>query len=202
MSSNDETVRELLDEHGTTYAEQAHITLKDKPSALYRLLVLAILLAKPIDAKLAVNAAIELSRAGYRTPEHMRDADWQARVDALGRAHYRRYDEGTATRLGEGAQLLLDRYRGDLRRLRDAAEDTDGVLARLQEFPGVGKTCAAIFAREAQGVWPDLAPFFDAKALQGAEKAGLPASPDKLGELVDPADLPRLAAALVRVELS
>ncbi len=32
----------------------------------------------------------------------MSEASWQDRVDALGRGHYRRYDERTATmRLGE-----------------------------------------------------------------------------------------------------
>ena len=112
---------QLIEDHGTTYAEAAQIKLADTPSPLYRLLVLANLLSTRIDADIAVAAAIELSAAGYRTPERMRDATWQRRVDALGRGHYRRYDESTATRLGDGAELLLTEYRGDLRRLRDGA---------------------------------------------------------------------------------
>jgi hypothetical protein len=60
----------------------------------------------------------ELSTVGYRTPRAMRAASWQDRVDALGRGHYRRYDERTATMLGDGASLVSERWRGDLRRLR------------------------------------------------------------------------------------
>src|SRR5699024_3493768 len=136
-----------------------------------------------------------------RTPQRMVDATWQQRVDALGRGHYRRYDESTATRLGDGARLLLDTYRGDLRRLRDVADDTAGILRRLQDFPGIGPTGAAIFAREAQDVWPALAPCFDTKALDGARKAGLPEAADELDALIDPSDRSRFAAALGRVAL-
>lgn len=195
------TVERLLEIHGTTYAEQAGIRLTDKPSPLYRLLVLALLLSTRISADIAVAASKELSRAGFRTPRRMRDATWQQRVDALGRGHYRRYDESTATRLGDGADLLLDRYRGDLRRLRDEVDDARDVLSRLQEFPGIGRTGAAIFAREAQGIWPHLAPHFDPKALDGARRIGLPDVADRLAGLVSPDEQPRLAAALVRVAL-
>lgn len=199
--SHRDTIDQLLDRHGTTYAEQAGIRLDDKPSPLYRLLVLATLLSTRISADIAVAAARELTAAGYRTPQRMRAATWQQRVDALGRGHYRRYDESTATRLEDGADLLLDRYRGDLRRLRDAADGVDDLLVRLQEFPGIGPTGAAIFAREAQGVWPELAPFFDRKAMDGARRVGLPADPDRLDALVRPDERPRLAAALVRAAL-
>lgn len=196
------TIDQLLERYGITYAEQAGIRLADKPSPLYRLLVLATLLSTRITADIAVAAAQELSAAGFRTPQRMREATWQQRVDALGRGHYRRYDESTATRLGDGADLLLDRYRGDLRRLRDAADGSDDLLQRLQEFPGIGPTGAAIFAREAQGVWPELAPCFDTKALDGARRVGLPTDATQLDRLVTATDRPRLAAALVRAALA
>jgi hypothetical protein len=51
------------------------------------------------------------------------------------RAHYRRYDESTATALGEGAQLLIDRWHGDLRRLR---LDEPGVGARRWTMTNIG----------------------------------------------------------------
>ncbi|MFC7624640.1 endonuclease [Microlunatus sp. GCM10028923] len=199
--SRDETVRQLLADHGRTYAEEAGITLRDQPSPLYRLLVLALLLSVRIDAAIAVAAARELSAAGFRTPERMAKATWQQRVDALGRGHYRRYDERTATMLGDGAALLLDRYRGDLRRLRDEADGKADLLDRLQQFPGIGPAGASIFAREAQGTWPELAPHVDERTAEGAERFGLPRSADRLAALVAPDDLPRLAAALVRATL-
>ncbi|MGW0519849.1 endonuclease [Crossiella sp. NPDC003009] len=200
MSAQD-TVRDLLKRGGRTYAEQAGITLADKPAPLYRLLVLATLLSTRIRADIAVDAARELKVFG--TPEKMLAASWQERVDALGRAHYVRYDESTATALGEGAQLLLARWHGDLRELRAEADgDTGKLTGLLTEFPRIGPVGADIFCREAQAVWPELRPYFDRKALQGAEKAGLPGDPAKLGELVSGPDQARLAAALVRAELA
>ncbi|HCA86539.1 MAG TPA: endonuclease [Streptomyces sp.] len=217
---NDELVRALLDEQGRTYADEAGIRLKDTPQSLYQLLVLSLLLSARIRADIAVASARALFAAGMRDARRMADATWQQRVDALGEGGYRRYDERTATQLGDGAELLLDRYGGDLRRLRAAAGgggsggssgggkgsgggggDVEEEKALLQEFPGIGPTGADIFLREAQGVWPELRPYIDSKALAGAERVGLPGSPAALAKLVDGDDLPRLAAALVRVAL-
>jgi hypothetical protein len=201
MARQDDVVRRLLDRHGRTYAEQAGIRLADKPSPLYRLLVLSVLLSARISAGVAVAAARELSTAGYRTAQRMRDATWQQRVDALGRGHYRRYDERTATMLGDGAELLLDRWEGDLRRLHAEADDVRQVERFLQDFPGIGPTGAAIFCREVQGVWTDLAPYVDDRARRGAERLGLPSDPARLARLVTADDLPRLVAGCVRASL-
>src|SRR5207244_4128295 len=75
----------LLDRYGRTFAEEAGIRLADRPAPLYQLLVLATLLSARISAGVAVAAARELFRAGYRTPQAMSQASWQDRVDALGR---------------------------------------------------------------------------------------------------------------------
>jgi hypothetical protein len=134
-------VAELLTRHGRLYAEDAGIRLADRPGPLYQLLVLATLLSAPIPAETAVAAAGELFTAGYRNPKAMSEASWQDRVDALGRGHYRRYDERTATMLGDGADLLSGKWYGDLRRLRDQADGEAGAIAAmLTEFPGVGPT--------------------------------------------------------------
>ncbi|MEU4641839.1 hypothetical protein [Micromonospora sp. NPDC023814] len=202
MGDDRRMAKVLLDRRGTTYAEEAGIRLADRPAPLYQLLVLATLLSTRIRACVAVSAARELFAAGYRTPQAMEAASWQDRVDALGRGHYRRYDERTSTMLGTGARLCLDRWRGDLRRLHREADGEPPALRRLlTEFPGIGPTGADIFLREAQVVWPDLRPYADRRALSGAERLGLPRSPDKLAGLVGPADFGRLASALVRVSL-
>lgn len=202
MSSTDR-VRKLLDEYGTTYAEEAGITLRDKPAPLYQLLVLTVLFSVRISADIAVAAARELFHAGWRTPRGLLGSTWQQRVDALGRGHYKRYDESTATYLADGAQLLVDTYQGDLRRLRDkAGNDPPAIRERLTEFPRIGPTGAEIFCREAQSVWPELRPSFDRKALASAHDAGLPDDAEALAELVPATDLSRLAAALVRRSLS
>jgi hypothetical protein len=196
-------MRALLDAHGRTYADEAGIPLKDTPQPLYRLLVLACLLSARIRADIAVAAARELTAAGMRDPRRMAEATWQQRVDALGRGGYRRYDERTATQLGDGAALATERYGGDLRRLRDQADgDTATIRGLLQEFPGVGPAGADIFLREAQAVWPGTAPYLDAKALQGARTLDLPTEPATLLRLADGAEPAVVAAALVRVALA
>ncbi|MFK8909409.1 endonuclease [Streptomyces sp. YS-3] len=197
------TAERLLQEYGRTHAEEAGIHLRDTPAPLHQLLSLCVLFSVRIKADIAVAAARELFEAGMRTPKAMLAASWQDRVDALGRAHYRRYDESTATALGAGAELLLDRYGGDLRRLREEAGGDPGrVRELLREVPRIGPVGADIFCREAQGVWPELRPAFDDRARHAAGELGLPRTPEELAELVPAEDLPKLAAALVRVELS
>ncbi|MET9833346.1 endonuclease [Streptomyces sp. NPDC006385] len=202
MSKDERVVQELVRAHGKTFAEEAGIPLKDTPQPLYRLLVLAHLLSARIRGSIAVDSARELYEAGLRDPRRMAAADWQERVDALGRGGYRRYDERTATQLGDGAELLNDRWGGDLRRLRKEADgDVDELRRLLREFPGMGPAGADIFLREAQRVWPEVAPYLDDKALSGARRLGLPEDPDRLVDLAADTEPAVLAAALVRASL-
>lgn len=190
----------LIARHGETYAEQAGIRLKDKPSPLYQLLVLSTLLSARISADLAVAASTELNESGWRTPQAMRDSTWQERVDALGRGHYRRYDESTATALGQGAELVLDRWNGDLRRIHTA--DAERIQSELQRVPRIGPTGAAIFCREVQGVWPDISPYVDSRTSEGAKRVGLPTSPKRLMSYADDDTFVHLVAGCVRAALS
>jgi endonuclease III len=195
----------LLDRYGRTYAQEAGIRLSDHPAPLYQLLVLATLLSARISGDIAVAATRELLSAGYRSPKAMLAASWQDRVDALGRGRYKRYDERTATMLGQGAELIIDRWRGDLRRLRQEADGDPRQMERLlTEVPGIGPAGARIFLREVQAVWPEVAPYLDQKVLDGARRIDLPASADALASLIGTGEreLARLAAALVRVSLS
>ncbi|MBO0915445.1 endonuclease [Streptomyces laculatispora] len=201
-------MKALLTEHGRTFADEAGIRLRDTPQPLYQLLVLSHLLSARIRTSVAVAAAQALFAHDMRTPRHMLRSTWQQRVDALGEGGYRRYDEKTATQLAEGAELLLEEYGGDLRRLRRSADgDLDALRSGLRRTPGMGPVGANIFLREAQAVWPEAAPYLDKKALQGAEKLGLPASPEELAQLAEqarptgPHGPAVLAAALVRAAL-
>ncbi|MFJ7910891.1 endonuclease [Kitasatospora sp. NPDC096204] len=197
------TVAELLDRFGRTYAEEAGIALRDKPSPLYRLLVLTVLCSVRINAGTATAAARELSAAGLRTPRAMADARRGTLIAALGRAHYVRYDESTATALGQGAELLLDRWHGDLRRLREeAGGESERIGELLREFPRIGPVGAGIFRREVQAVWPSLRPYFDERVLAEARTLGLPGEPEGLAALVGPGESARLAAALTRASLA
>jgi hypothetical protein len=191
-----------LDGYGRTYRAEAGTRLKDTPQPLYRLRVLSSLLSARIRADIAVATAKEPAAAGMRGPRRMAEATWQQRGDAPGRGGYRRYDERTATQLGDGAELVAERYGGDLRKPRDEADgDTAAARRSLQEFPGLGPAGADIFLREAQAVWPETEPYLDTKALQGARALDLPDTTAALLRLADGARPAVLAAALVRVAL-
>ncbi|GAA1354734.1 endonuclease [Arthrobacter rhombi] len=202
MTTRDrDIVAALLARHGTTYAEEAGIALADKPSPLYELLVLSTLLSARISSRIAVNAARELFAAGLRTPQRMTAATWQQRVNALGRGSYRRYDERTATMLGDGADLPIEAYRADLRSLRTGDLTQRQLSDALQQFPGIGPTGATIFLREVQDLWVLPEPVVDAKVLDGARKLGLPTDAGKLIALAPDGQRARLAAACVRAAL-
>lgn len=199
----DEVIAKLLREHGRTYADEAGITLRDKPSPLYQLLVLTVLCSIRIKAEIATAAARELFAAGLRTPRAMADSGWQERVDALGRAHYVRYDESTATALGDGAELLLDRFHGDLRKLHEqAAGDTGKLRELVQEVPRIGPVGAADLLPGSTGRMAGTAPLLRRACLRDGGRARASAHPGPTAKLVPPKDLARLAAALVRVSLS
>ncbi|MDO8108207.1 endonuclease [Isoptericola sp. b441] len=194
---NRKVIEALVDRAGTTWAQEAGIRLADEPAPLYQLAVLSTLLSARIDASIAAAAARELFAAGMGTPQGMLDATWQDRVDALGRGHYRRYDERTATMLGRGARYVLEEWRGDLRTVRPGSPDrVDRFRAALEVLPGIGPAGSAIFCREVQGVWPEIAPFADRAVGDGARSLGLPHTGRGLAPYAD--DFPRLAAALVR----
>jgi hypothetical protein len=202
VPSPQEIARAVLARYGTTFAAEAGISLADEPAPLFQLLVLAELLSARIGAGIAVGAAVELGRAGLTTPATMRGSARSARVAALGRAGYRRYDERTATQLGEAAQLVLDRYAGDLRGLaEEARHDVTAAARLLQEVKGIGPTGASVFLREVQQVWPWVRPCLDGRTLAGAHRVGLPGDATALAGLVAAGDLAAFAAGLVRISL-
>lgn len=165
---------------------------------LFQLLVLCMLASKPIDAEIAARAARELFKSGLRTPHKILEADRQTMIDAMGRAHYRRYDESSATRLVEIAEAVQQEYRGDLRLLAErSGRDTETAVALLKDFKGIGDTGAGIFLREVQDVWPWARSTFDDRALAAARDLGLPGDASELGALSQGRNA-ALAAALVR----
>jgi hypothetical protein len=193
---------EVVHRWGTSYAADAGIRLRDTPAPLYQLCVLATVLARPVAAATGVAACRELRRAGGTTAVRMAALTWQQRVDALGRAHYRRLDESTATILGEAAEHLRTEYRGDLRRLADRAErDVGRATELLTGIPGIGPTGADIFLREVQGIWSWVGFRIDRKVLDGAEILGLPTDRGRLRKWAGNADPVAVGAALVRIAL-
>jgi endonuclease III len=201
--SRRDIAREVLQRHPKSHAEELHIDVgTNTPAPLFQWLIVSLLFSARISADTAQKAAKALFDQGWTTPEKMADTSWEERVRVLNRAGYARYDESTSRYIGATTDLLLERYGGDLRRLReDARHDPEEERKRLKAFKGIGEIGCDIFFREAQRAWDELYPFADTKALDGARSLGLGSDAKELADLVGRDDLPRLLAALVRVQL-
>jgi hypothetical protein len=194
----------LLERHGRTYAEELGIDVaRGTPSVLFRLLVASILFSTRIHASQAAKAARATFDAGWTTAEKLAATTWEERATLLNRHGYARYDERTASILGDACALLLDRYRGDLRRLRaEAGRDPGRERRLLKEIKGIGDVGTDIFFREAQVTWEELFPFLDRRAGGAAADLGLPADAQALARGRDPRTFTRVVAGLVRTELA
>lgn len=201
--SKDATVRALLDLYGETFSAELDIRVTENtPPALFQLLCASLLFSARISTEIALQAARALFDRGWTSPEMMASSTWEDRTRTLNQARYARYDESTSRMLGDTVELLLRRYGGDLRKLREQAEqDPAQERERLKEFKGIGDVGADIFFHEVQVAWDELFPFADQRSLTGARKLGLPDDPQALLELAGREDYPRLVAALVRAQL-
>ncbi len=156
----------LVDRYGTTFVQEAGFTLRNSPSSLFRLLCLAMLLSARIRSSIAVNAAKALAKRKWTTPGRLLESTWEERAKVLNQAGYARYDEGTSMMLEQSARLLIERWDGDLRKLRrEGGQDPLAERRLLQQFKGIGEVGADIFCREAQTIWEELRPFADRRAL-------------------------------------
>jgi hypothetical protein len=193
----------LLERHGRTLADELRIDVaRNTPSPLFRVLVISILTSARISHRIALEAARALTEQGWTTPRKMAGSTWAQRTRVLNRSGYARYDERTSRMLGDTCDLLLERYRGDLRRLREeAGREPRRERALLKEFKGLGDVGVDVFFREVQVAWDELRPFADRRALRSAQRLGLGGDARALARLVggDARDFSRLVAALVRV---
>ena len=110
--------------------------------------------------------------------------------------------DSTATQLRDAAQLVIERYGGDLRRLAEEADGDVRTAGRLlQEVKGIGPTGASVFLREVQAVWPWVRPYLDDRTRAGARRVGLSDDAEQLAALVADDELARFSAGLVRTSL-
>jgi hypothetical protein len=201
--SRAEIVEAVLERHGRTYAEELGIDLeRGGPSALFRMLVASILFSAPIGAHQGLTAARALSDQGWTTAAKLAATSWEQRVRVLNQHGYARYGDRTSAMLGDACALLLDRYGGDLRALRErAGRDPGGERTLLKQVKGVGDVGVDIFFREVQLTWDELYPFADPRALDAAKQLGLGSDLGKLAGGGDRERFARLVAGLVRVGL-
>ncbi len=195
-------VKALLDRYPKSFGEELGLRSLDTPSPLFRLLVMALLMSARIRASVALEAARAVFRQKWTTAQRMAEASWEERARVLNESGYARYDERTSTMLGDTAELLLDRYSGDLRRLRDEAGCDPAKERRLlKQFKGIGDVGVDIFFREVQRSWSEVYPFADRRPREAAGRLGLPEDVAALARLARGDDFVRLVSGLVRVGL-
>ncbi|HKS75167.1 MAG TPA: hypothetical protein VJQ82_18305 [Terriglobales bacterium] len=195
------TVELLLTRYSRTFAEELGFKTADAPSPLFCLLTAALFSGARTSHRIATKTAHILFERGWTSLEKLARTTWEQRLAALDEGGYVRYDERTSTMLGERRQMLVERYGGDMRELRQLARRNPArgrVL--LKEFKGVGEVGVNIFFREVQLVWLELFPFLDKRTLAGAKELGLPAERKALSAVVrSRRDFVRLVSALIRV---
>ena len=80
-------------------------------------------------------------------------------------------------RIESAADMVLEKYEGDLEKLREAAgKDPEEEKKLIREFKGVGDTAINIFCREAQLLWEELYPFADQRTLDTLAHHGISCS--------------------------
>jgi hypothetical protein len=201
--STDPLIETLLQRHGMTFCEELGITIaRNTPSELFRLLSASLLYSTRISYSLATKAIRAVFGEGWITAPRMAAAGWEERTRVLNQAGYARYDESTSTRLGDCAGLLIERYRGDIRRLREEAKRDPWQERRLlKQCKGIGDVGVDIFFREIQLVWEELYPFADKRILEESRRLGIADTVEELAGKVARKDFVRLTAALVRTRL-
>jgi endonuclease III len=196
--------RQLLDRFGRGFAEPCGFPAMNNPSSLFQLLVLSLLASSRGDYRKAAALARSLRERGWDSPARMARSPQEQRVQVI-RDAGRRDADALATTLGDLAQAVLDRYRGDLRRLRrEASRDPSRERQLLTDLPGVSDRVVDLFVREVQVLWPELVPFADRRALAAARRLGLARSTAELAEVAGSDESERLAwlaGVLARVDL-
>lgn len=175
------TVRALLGRHPNGYvAEQAGFTVTNTAAGLFRLLCVSVLADDSAPSRAVTDGVNALFREHWDSAPEMAKTGERERAEVLARAGYKDPQRGSRL-LGEATGFVMDRYDGDLQRLRQTAGgDPRRLRDLLREIPGMGDAGCAVFLREVQMFWPEAAPFIDERAARAARQLGLPADAEEL----------------------
>ena len=156
-------------------------------------LVCAVILSRPISHRLGLRSIRTIFNPPYEltTPKKIREAGNEGCRKALDEARTQ-HRQKTAEELVLLAEAVIRSLgHGDedvsLERVREeSGHDYEKEMKMLRRnVKGLGKTGLDIFGRRIQGVWLKFYPFVDQRTLAAVEKLGLPASAEKLRNLLE-----------------
>ncbi|RYP37916.1 hypothetical protein DL767_002788 [Monosporascus sp. MG133] len=197
-------VRQLIAKYGELPLSDTELAEPGKPTpdTILALLLNAMLSSTRISHALAAKTVATVIKAGYHKLGVLKKSTWEERTQVLTEGGYTHYREKTATMMGELAELIEDKYGGDLNSiLKTAGEDRTKIRAELKRIKGLGDVGIDIFFDTAQHVWPCLAPFLDPRSAKTAEAVGIGSDVQQLWDAVsrEPEQMCRLAAALTKI---
>ncbi|KAJ5165831.1 hypothetical protein N7492_006127 [Penicillium capsulatum] len=156
------------------------------------------------ETVLAMTLDAMTGEGGYHDIDTLSNSSWEERTSVLQKGGYNRYREQCATNLGGLAELVRDKYDGDLNNLmRRAHGKRENVRAMMKEIKGIGDLGVELFFDNVQSIWPSIAPFVDSRSLKTADEIGIGTDLDAIyGALrEDPEEMSLLANGLSAIRL-
>jgi endonuclease III len=202
--------RRLVAALGGRYSREVGIDVGGGADEVERWFLASTLFGTRIRAATAARTFRVLDEAGLVRVARARGFPWNDLVALLDRGGYTRYDFRTATRLHVLADVLNDRYGGEVAEIGRRYPAYLALRAALDALPGWGPVTVEVFLRELRGVWSGAEPPLDDRAARAARHLELVSSEDPvdaLGELrqvcrAAELDVRDLESALVRLTLA
>lgn len=202
--------RRLVAGLGGRYSIEVGIDVDAGDGEVERWFVAATLFGTRISAAIALHTFTVLDAAGLVRIAQAGDFSWDELVALLDEGGYTRYDFRTATRLHAIADVIAERYGGEVTEIGRRFRCFPDLHAALDDLPGWGPVTVDAFLRELRGVWPGAQPPADPRAVRAAGHLGLVTSTDADRGLIELLVISRTAdldirdveSALVRLTLA
>lgn len=169
-----EILRKLIEERGGRFSSELGIDIDSGSSEeIFKWFLASILFGARIRMDAAMRTYREFEIHGVLSPDAIQRTGWDGLVKILDAGGYARYDFRTATKLLGIAEMLINRYGGDMNRLHEEARDPRDLELKLMEFKGVGQVTVNIFLRELRGIWQKADPLPGDLVVDAARSLGL-----------------------------
>lgn len=172
---------------GGRYSTRLGIDVDAGEAEVERWFLAATLFGTRISSAVAGRTFGVLEMAGLQRVVQARHIPWDDLVALLDEGGYARYDFRTATRLQQLAEVIGERYGGQVSVIGLSFPRYPQLREALDVLPGWGPVTIQLFLRELRGVWPGAEPPLDQRAGAAARHLGLAARRSSQ------ADLPALA---------
>ena len=160
---------------GGRYSSRLGIDVDAGEAEVEQWFLAATLFGTRISTGVAERTFGVLEGAGLSRGAQARHIRWDDLVALLDEGGYARYDFRTATRLHELAEVIEERYGGQVSLIGRSFSRYPQLCQALDVLPGWGPVTIQLFLRELRGAWAGAQPPLDRRAVAAARHLGLPA---------------------------